>query len=338
MSYIFHYCTTTYHYSKTVVDFFATVMKPMVAPDRNFSLAILFRDDAFGNGVEQATKFWIQNESLPITIVSDLKYPTSTTDFQTQLTQTKGANPDAVFVVDNPDRTPVVVKQGLNDVGLKTVYIAVENNEDPVFYDLMGQGGSGQLLESKFAPFAGPPYYLPEIGTYVAKYNATYNAIPGMMGADTYDAFFIAKAAIESAGTLDKAAVRAAIEQINIDDMLIMTQNGKIQFSTGVNYHEIQPITFIEQLIYNATTDKCTSQIVWPTEVTGIGTIKQADFVLPAGYPIASPAASQSSAPTTTPDNTNNQGDSTMIYIIAAVAVIAIVAVVAVVLVKKRKK
>ena len=289
MSYIFHYCTTTYHYSKTVVDFFATVMKPIVAPDRNFSLAILFRDDAFGNGVEQATKYWIQNESLPITIVSDIKYPTTTTDFQTQLTQTKGAKPDAVFVVDNPDRTPVVVKQGLNDVGLKTVYIAVENNEDPVFYNLMGQGGSGQLLESKFAPFAGPPYYLPEIGTYVTNYNSTYNAIPGMMGADTYDAFYIAKAAIENAGTLNKTAVRLAIEQINLDDMLIMTQNGKIQFSTGLDYHEIQPITFIEQLVYNPTTDKCTSQIVWPASVTGIGTIKQADFVLPTGYQAGNP-------------------------------------------------
>ena len=90
MSYIFHYCTTTYHYSKTVVDFFATAMKPMVAPDRQFRLAILFRDDAFGGGVEAATKFWIQNESLPIDIVADLKYPTTTTDFQTQLTQIKG--------------------------------------------------------------------------------------------------------------------------------------------------------------------------------------------------------------------------------------------------------
>jgi branched-chain amino acid transport system substrate-binding protein len=289
MSYIFHYCTTTYHYSKTVVDFFATVMKPMVAPDREFRLAILFRDDAFGNGVEQATKYWIQNQSLPINLVSDLKYPTSTVDFQTQLTQIKGAKPDAVFVVDNPDRTPVVVKQGLNDVGLKTLFIAVENNEDPVFYDLMGQSGSGQLLESKFAPFAGPPYYLPAIGTYVANYNATYNAVPGMMGADTYDAFFIAKAAIESAGTLNKAAVRTAIEQININDLLIMTQNGKIQFSTGVDYHEIQPITFIEQLIYNPTTDKCTSKIVWPAEVAGIGTIKQADFILPSGYQAGSP-------------------------------------------------
>ena len=52
MSYMFHYCTTTYDYSKTVVDFFATEMKPMVAADRNFSLALLYRNDAFGKGVE----------------------------------------------------------------------------------------------------------------------------------------------------------------------------------------------------------------------------------------------------------------------------------------------
>ncbi len=74
MSYIFHYCTTTYDYTKTVVDFFAQVMKPMVAADRNFSLAILYRNDAFGQGVDQATKYWIKNESLPITVVSDRGY------------------------------------------------------------------------------------------------------------------------------------------------------------------------------------------------------------------------------------------------------------------------
>jgi branched-chain amino acid transport system substrate-binding protein len=56
MSYMFHYCTTTYHYTKTVVDFFAQEMKPMVAPDRNFSLAIFYRNDAFGQGVEQDRK------------------------------------------------------------------------------------------------------------------------------------------------------------------------------------------------------------------------------------------------------------------------------------------
>jgi branched-chain amino acid transport system substrate-binding protein len=288
MSYVFHYCTTTYHYSKTVVDFFADTMKPMVAANRTFRLAILYRDDAFGNGVEQATKYWIQTESLPIVIVEDRKYPTTTTNFQTDLTVIKAANPDAVFVVDNPDRTPNIIKQGLVDVGLKTVYISVENNEDPVFYNLLGNSGDGQLLESKFGPYV-QPLYLPAIGTYVQKYNQTYNIIPGMMGADTYDAFYIAKDAIERAGTVDKAAVRAAIEATDMAQMLILTQTGKIQFSTGTDYHEIAPVTFIEQLVWNATIGECRPLIVWPANASGVGTLKQADFVLPTDYQPGSP-------------------------------------------------
>ncbi|HLN90141.1 MAG TPA: ABC transporter substrate-binding protein, partial [Candidatus Binatia bacterium] len=112
MSYMFHYCTTTYDYSKTVVDFFATVMKPMVAADRNFSLALLYRNDAFGTGVAQATKFWIQNESLPISLVADRTYDPATTNYQTDLTAVAAAHPDAVFVADNPDKTPLIIKQG----------------------------------------------------------------------------------------------------------------------------------------------------------------------------------------------------------------------------------
>ena len=68
--------------------------------------------------------------------------------------------------------------------------------------------GDHQLLESKFASYAGPPFYLPMMDTYVADYSAKYGQIPGMMGADTYDAFYIAKDAIERAGTLDKSDIR----------------------------------------------------------------------------------------------------------------------------------
>ena len=323
MTYVFHYCTTTYDYSSTVVKFFAEVMKPMVAADRDFRLALLYRDDAFGNGVAQSTKYWIEELDLPITISSDLKYPTTTTDFQTQLTQIKGEQPDAIYVADNPDRTPTVIKQGVNEVGLKTVYIAVENNQDPVFYSLLGRSGENQLLESKLDPFMDPSY-LPLIPQYVQRYKDAYGTIPGMMGADTYDAFFIAKAAIEAAGTLDKAAVRTAIEQSAIDDLLILTKTGKIQFSTGANWHEIEPVTYIEQLKYDETLGECRSVIVWPESVPNVGTIKQMDFVLPEGYPLASDGGSLGI-------------DSTLLYVIVAVVVVVVV-VVAFVLLKRRSK
>jgi branched-chain amino acid transport system substrate-binding protein len=288
MSYIFHYCTTTYQYSKTIVDFFAQVMKPMVAPERDFRLALLYRNDAFGTGVEKAAIHWINNESLPIEIVADRSYTTSTTNFQTDLTAIAATHPDAVFIADNPDRTPNIIKQGWSDVGLKTVYMAVENNQDPAFYQLAGSIGAGQLLESKLDPFMNPSY-LPAVQTYAAKFNATYGVMPGMMGADTYDAFYIAKDGIERAGTVDKVSVRQAIEETKIPQMLIMTESGKIEFSTGVNYHEIQPVLFIEQFYWDAAASQLKSQIVWPQTVPSVGTLKQADFTLPVGYQAGSP-------------------------------------------------
>jgi branched-chain amino acid transport system substrate-binding protein len=288
MSYIFHYCTTTYDYSKTVVKFFAEEMKPMVAADRDFRLAILYRNDAFGTGVAEATKYWIENLNLPITIVADRSYETTATNYQTDLTAVKSTNPDAVFVVDNPDKTPIIIKQGWNDVGLKTVYIAVENNQDPAFYDLVGMAGHGQLLESKLDPFMSPSY-LPAVEAYSQKFLDLYGVYPGMMGADTYDAFYIAKDAIERAGTLDKAEVRTAIENCDLPQMLIMTESGRIHFSTDVNYHEISPVTFIEQLYWNNENNALESQIVWSPFSPGGMVLKQADFVLPDGYVAGSP-------------------------------------------------
>jgi branched-chain amino acid transport system substrate-binding protein len=283
VSYMFHYCTTTYDYAKTVVDFLAQEMKPMVSPNRNLNLALYYRDDSFGNAVAQAAKYWIENESLPINIVADRKHQTTSTSFQTDLTVIKQASPDAVFVADNPDITPLVIQQGWNDVGLKSVYIAVENNQDPVFYNLLGAVGDGQLLESKMDPFQVPSY-LPAVQTYSEKFNQLYGVMPGMMGVDTYDAFYIAKAAYESAGTVDKASVRQAIEDTNMDQRLILTATGKIQFSKGVNYHEIGPVTFMEQLKWNNQTNKLESHIIWPASVPGISNFKQADFTLPTGY------------------------------------------------------
>ena len=295
MSYMFHYCTTTADYSATVVKFFAEEMKPLLDStyefdaSRNLRLAIIYRDDPFGRGVVADSKATIDAEELPIDVVAERSYPTDTLSFQTDLTAIKEAEPDAVYVVDFIANTAEIIKQGQADVELNTVYIAVECCEDPQFYTLLGQYGSEQLLESKFAPYAGPPYYLESIETYVTNYQAAYSTLPGMMGADTYDAFYIAADAIERAGTVDKAAVRDAIESCTLDQMLIITETSKIEFSTGTDYHEIAPVTFIEQLIWNEDVKECRSVIVYPASAEGVGTLKQADFVLPTAYEPGSP-------------------------------------------------
>jgi len=126
--------------------------------------------------------------------------------------------------------------------------------------------------------------------TYVADYIEMFGVTPGMMGADTYDAFYIAKDAIERAGTIDKEAVKDAIEATNMDQMLIMTETGRIEFSTEPEtYHEIFPITFIEQLFWDEDADETRPLVIWPETAPVVGTIKQTDFVLPENYEPGSP-------------------------------------------------
>jgi len=294
MSYMFHYCTTTYHYSKTVAHFFAEAMKPLLESElgisRNLRLAVLYRDDAYGKGVWEATEHYIEDDDLPIDIVAVVNYPTDTTTFQAELTTVQAAEPDAVYVVDFTTNTATIYTQGQSDVGLNSMYIAVECCEEPEFYTALGQWGDHQLLESKFASYAGPPFYLPMMDTYVADYEAKYGQVPGMMGADTYDAFYIAKDAIERAGTLQKSAVKDAIESCNMDQMLIITESGKIEFGTDEdNYHEIAAFTFVEQLFYDETVGECRPSLIWPETAPIVGEIQQTEFVLPNNYEPGSP-------------------------------------------------
>jgi branched-chain amino acid transport system substrate-binding protein len=296
MSYMFHYCTTTYHYSKTVAYFFAEAMKPLLESEygitRNLRLAVLYRDDAYGQGVWDATKHYIETDNLPIDIVAEESYQTTATTFQTELNKVKNAEPDAVYVVDFTTNTAIIYKQGQSDVGLNSIYIAVECCEEPEFYTALGQWGDHQLLESKFASYAdvNGEFYLPMMNTYIADYEAKYGQVPGMMGADTYDAFYLVKDAIERAGTLEKSAVRDAIESCSMDQMLIITETGKIEFGTDEdNYHEIAPFTFVEQLFYDESVGECRPRVIWPETAPIVGNIKQTDFVLSDNYEPGSP-------------------------------------------------
>ena len=294
MSYMFHYCTTIADYSTTVAHFLADKVKPevdnLVDSHRNLRLAILYRDDGYGRGVRDVTASIINDDALPIDIVANVSYATDATTYQSQLLSVKDSKPDAVYVAGFTADTAEVIKEGINDVGLKSLYIGVEICEDPQFYELLGETGSFQILESKIATqWQGDTWYLDTVGTYVENYKAKFDGqIPGMLGADTYDAVYIAKNAIERAGTVDKEAVKNALETTDMPQSLIIMQNERITFSSGTNYHEILPKTFIEQLIWNE--GALLPYVVYPQTMPGIeGDFAQMYFTLPPDYEPGSP-------------------------------------------------
>lgn len=274
-SYFFHYCSTTDDYSQPILQFFVDQLKPLVAADRDLKLALIYRDDAYGKGVIDSSLAYIEDNSLPIELVAQEKYPTDETDFHTYLTKIAEAKPDAVYTVGFVKDTSSIYIQGQRDVGLNTLYMAVECNEDPTFYELLGKWGDGQLLESKFAPYAAE--YTELMGPYKEAYLAKWGEMPGMMGADTYDGIYLAASAIERAGTLDRTQVRDAIKQTNETEMLILMEGGNIAFD---EYNEISPKIFIEQMFWDEDTEELRPVIVLPEN------LKEQDFVLPDKYEI----------------------------------------------------
>jgi branched-chain amino acid transport system substrate-binding protein len=297
MSYMFHYCTTISDYTETVAHFLADTVKPKVDSTYSFNsarklrLAVLYRDDGYGKGLRDVTSSIIASESLPIEVVANVSYATTATTYQSQLISVKDSKPDAVYIAGFTADTAEVIREGINDVGLKSLYIAVEICEDPQLYTLLGETGANQILESKIATqWQGSTWYLPQVGTYVENYKAKFDGItPGMLGADTYDAVYIYKDAIRRAGTVNKTNVRDALETTDMPQSLLILENQRIKFSTGTNYHEILPKTFIEQLIWNAGSSELKPFVVYPDTMPGISSFKQQDFVLPADYAPGSP-------------------------------------------------
>src|SRR3990172_9900926 len=151
MSYMFHYCTTISDYSETITHFLADRVRPAVDSTRNLRLAVLHRDDGYGRGLRDVTSSIIAEDSLPIEVVANVSYATTATTYQSQLILVKESNPDAVYIAGFTADTADIFKEGINDVGLKSIYIAVEICEDPQFYALLGATGDKQILESKIA-------------------------------------------------------------------------------------------------------------------------------------------------------------------------------------------
>jgi branched-chain amino acid transport system substrate-binding protein len=291
MSYMFHYCTTISDYSTIITHFLADEVRPAVDSTRNLRLAILHRDDGYGRGVRDVTSTIIAEDSLPINVIANVSYATDATTYQSQLISIKDSKPDAVYIAGFTADTAEIIKEGIDDVGLNSLYIAVEICEEPQFYSLLGETGSFQILESKIATqWQGDTWYLPKVGTYVENYKAKFEGIiPGMLGADTYDAVYIYKDAIERAGTLNKANIRDALEETDLPQSLLMMENQRITFSTGTNYHEILPKTFIEQLFWDPDAGALVPFVVYPDSMPGISEFKQANFSLPTDYEPGSP-------------------------------------------------
>jgi len=282
-SYVFHHCPTTDSYGQYTTTFIDQVVRPAVnkklgaAADRPFRLALIYQDTAFGKGVQTAVNDTITKNKLNIQLVSQQSFKMGDSDFRTPLTAIKAVKPDAVYLAAFPNEGAPLITQARRDIGLDTIFLSVENNDNAQFYKDLGQYGEGSIIESRFSPYTAPVGVLADAqAKFKNSYNAKYGVFPDMMGASTYEGIYIAAQAIGNAGTTDKVAIRQALIDLDMPQIIEAMKGGTISFSK--DFRESRFDLWMEQLAFNQTIGECRPNIVWPDN------LKVVDFVLPSWY------------------------------------------------------
>jgi branched-chain amino acid transport system substrate-binding protein len=282
-SYIFHHCPTTDTYGQYTTTFIDQVVRQAInnksgfAASRPVRLALLYQDTAFGQGVQKAVNNTITNNHLNIQLVSQQSFKMGESDFRTQLTAIKAANPDVVYLAAFPNEGAPAITQARRDIGLNTIFLNVENNDNAQFYKDLGQYGEGAVIESRFSPYTAPAGTIADAqNAFKQSYFTTYGTYPDMMGASTYEGVFIAAQAIGNAGTTDKPTVRQALVSLNMPQIIEAMKNQTISFSP--DFRESSFDLWMEQLSYNTTIGETRPSIVWPDN------LKTTGFSLPSWY------------------------------------------------------
>jgi branched-chain amino acid transport system substrate-binding protein len=282
-SYVFHHCPTTDSYGQYTTMFIDQVMRSAInkkssfAADRPVRLALLYQDTAFGKGVQSAVNNTITKNKLNIQLVSQQSFKMGDSDFRTQLTAVKATNPDAVYIAAFPNEGAPIITQARRDIGLNTIFLNVENNDNAQFYKDLGQYGEGVIIESRFSPYVAPAGAVADAqSAFKQSYFAKFGSYPDMMGASTYEGIFIAVKAIGNAGSTDKAAVKQALVDLKMPQVIEVMKDKTICFSP--DFRESTFDLWMEQLSYNATLGETRPAIVWPDN------LKTTEFTLPSWY------------------------------------------------------
>jgi len=282
-TYLFYHRPNTDNSAEASLLFLNDTVRPAINskfgfPDsRPLRVAVVYQDSPFGKGQLDAVNNLTKKLNLPIVVVANASFKMGESDFRTTLTSVKSQNPDVIYAVTFLNELIPLTQQAIRDVGLKTLILSIENNDDPDYYKGVGQVADYSVMESRFSPYAIPNTSTKERTTkFLSDFDTKYQGFAGMMGAATYESVYIAKNAIENAGSTDKVKVKDALSSGSVDQLLETMKDGKIIFSPDT--HESKFDLFVSQMRMDNKTNEIRPHIVWPVS------LQETSFVLPDWY------------------------------------------------------
>lgn len=156
-------------------------------------------------------------ESLGGTIAAEEQFQTNQSDFKAILTNIKAANPDIIFAPSSITTAPLIIKQA-REMGITAVIAAGDTWENATIIENAGADAEGVVL-STFYDEAAPANdeasaFVDGFKTYLAGIGEP-DIIPAV-SALGYDSYLALIQAIKDADSVDPAAVRDALVNVQV--------------------------------------------------------------------------------------------------------------------------
>lgn len=197
---VFRNCANNPMQVKAVADYITQNL-----PQRRF--AIVAENTDYGRGLAQ--NFQADVSSGGGTVLTTEYYKPGDKDFYNQLTKIKNLNPEGMLIAGLIAEGSQIAAQS-RELGIKAQFYAFGGFMGEQAVKLTGDAGNGLIHSDYFSPVGGDP----TVDKFISGYKTMFNTTPDTYAsAGTYDAIYIAKAAIEKAGGTDHDKVNQALSQ-----------------------------------------------------------------------------------------------------------------------------
>lgn len=238
--------------------------KPEIA-----KIAFVYENAQFSTDVVTAAKDYA--ESLGYEVVLFEGYPSDIQDFGPFINKIEASGAEAILGGGHFNDGSTFARQ-IEEKGTEISFFALLVAPPEPDFAGLGEAALGVIGPSQWEPLAaftpesaaaaGMEWFGPSSEQFVADYTAAYNEEPSYHSAGGYAAGLILEKAIRNADSTDPAAIKAAL-----DAMQVLTFYGFVQFDTAAETHGLQighSMVYIQwQKDGNGNLVK---QVVWPLE------------------------------------------------------------------------
>lgn len=222
-------------------------------------LAVVYEDSKFAKAVAKAASDYAKQVGFDVVMFEG--YPPSTTDFGPIINKIRASGAQALVggghYADGATFARQLYEQQL-PLNLIALLVAPASDE----FAQLGDAAVGVVAPSQWEPAVKfVPDFGPTAEEFTKMYKDAYGKIPAYRAAGGFAAGLVLQNALERAGSLDPAKVRAALDSTDATIFF-----GRIKFSTDPASHGLQLGHEMVQIQWQKQGGQLAKQIVWPLD------------------------------------------------------------------------